>query len=63
MKYVVYANEKSDVESDIIYICTCDTEKMANTVSDALKHRDTGGRCDDSGIYNYYVVKKEDWIV
>ena len=61
-KYVVYAHNRLDVESDIIYICTCDTQEIADSIASALKYRDTGGRDDDTTMYNYY-TKKEDWIV
>lgn len=25
-KFVVYAHDKTDAESDLIYVCTCDTK-------------------------------------
>ena len=61
-KFVVYAHDKTDVESGIIYVCTCDTEEIAKNITNALEYRDTGGRCDGSNRLNYY-YKKEDWIV
>jgi len=61
-KFVVYAHDKTDAESGIIYVCTCDTETVANNIANALNYRDTGGRDDGSGMFNYY-VKKEEWIV
>ncbi len=61
-KFVVYAHDKTDVESELIYVCTCDTEAVANSVSNALNYRDTGGRDDGSGLFDYY-VRREDWIV
>jgi hypothetical protein len=61
-KFVVYAHDKTDVESNLIYVCTCDTEAVANNIATSLNYRDTGGREDGSGFFNYY-VKREDWIV
>lgn len=61
-KFVVYAHDKTDVESSLIYVCTCDTETIAKNIASSMKYRDTGGRDDDSGFYDYY-VRKEDWIV
>jgi len=61
-KFVVYAHDKTDVESNLIYVCTCDSEEVAKSVSNAMSYRDTGGRDDSSGFYDYY-VRKEDWIV
>jgi hypothetical protein len=61
-KFVVYAHDKTDVESNLIYVCTCDTEDVAKTIASAMAYRDTGGRDDDSGIMHYY-VRREDWIV
>ena len=58
-KFVVYAQDKTDVESNLIYVCTCDTEDMANSIASAMKFRDSGGRNDESGLYDYY-VRKED---
>lgn len=61
-KFVVYAHDKTDVESSLIYVCTCDTEDVAKSVSSAMDYRDSGGRNDGSGLFDYY-VKREDWIV
>lgn len=61
-KFVVYAHDKTDVESNLIYVCTCDTEVVANNIASSLNYRDTGGREDGSGFFDYY-VKREDWIV
>ena len=61
-KFVVYAHDKTDAESAIIYVCTCDTEDVAKSIANAMKYRDTGGREDHSGLFDYY-VRKEDWIV
>jgi len=61
-KYVVYAHSKLDPESDLIYVCTCDTKEVADSIAYALKYRDTGGRYDDTCFYNY-TVRYEDWIV
>ena len=58
-KFVVYAQDKTDVESNIIYVCTCDTEDVAKSIASAMKFRDSGGRNDESGLYDYY-VRKED---
>ena len=43
-KFVVYAQDKTDVESNIIYVCTCDTEDVAKSIASAMKFRDSGGR-------------------
>ena len=61
-KFVVYAHDKTDVESNLIYVCTCDTEDVARNIARSLKFSDTGGRNDNSGLHDYY-VKREDWIV
>lgn len=61
-KFVVYAHDKTDVESDLLYVCTCDTEDVARNIASSLEFKDTGGRKDKSGMYDYY-VRKEDWIV
>ena len=61
-KFVVYAQDKTDVESNIIYVCTCDTEDVAKSIASAMKFRDYGGRNDGSEFHNYY-VKREDWIL
>ncbi len=62
VKFVVYAHDKTDVESNLIYVCTCDTEEVANSIANAMSFRDSGGRDDGSGLHNYY-VRKEVWIV
>ena len=62
VKFVVYAHDKTDVESNLIYVCTCDTKNMAKSITSAMRFRDSGGRNDGSGLYDYY-VRKEDWIV
>jgi hypothetical protein len=56
--FVIYAHDKSDIESSLIYICTCDSQNIAKSIVDALNYRDTGGRNDDTGIYNYYIKNK-----
>lgn len=61
-KFVVYAHDNTDVESNLIYVCTCDTKEVADSISEALKYRDTGGRKDNSGFFDYY-VRREDWII
>lgn len=61
-KFVVYAHDKTDVESNLIYVCTCDTEDMANSIASAMGFRESGGRNDGTGLYDYY-VKREDWIL
>ena len=61
-KFVVYAQDKTDVESNLIYVCTCDTEDVAKSIASAMKFRDSGGRNDGSGFHNDY-VKREDWIL
>lgn len=61
-KFVVYAQDKTDAESNLIYVCTCDTEDVAKSIASAMKFRDSGGRNDGSGFHNYY-VKREDWIL
>ena len=61
-KFVVYAHDNTDVESNLIYVCTCDTEEVAKSIAGALKFRDTGGRDDNTGMHDYY-VRREDWIV
>lgn len=61
-KFVVYAHDKTDVESNLIYVCTCDTKETAEGIKNALIYRDSGGREDGSGLFDYY-VKKEDWII
>ena len=61
-KFVVYAHDKTDAESNLIYVCTCDAEDVAKNIANSLEFRDTGGRNDNSGLYDYY-VRKEDWIV
>lgn len=58
-KFVVYAQDKTDVESNIIYVCTCDTEDVAKSIANAMRFRESGGRNDESGLYDYY-VRKED---
>lgn len=58
-KFVVYAHDKTDAESNLIYVCTCDTEDMANSIAYAMRFRESGGRNDESGLYDYY-VRKED---
>lgn len=58
-KFVVYAHDKTDAESNLIYICTCDTKDVAKSISSAMGFRDSGGRNDGSGLYDYY-VRKED---
>ena len=55
---VIYAHDKSDVESSIIKVCTCSSEEIANNIVDALEFRDTGGRKDGTGLYEYYIKKK-----
>lgn len=62
VKFVVYAHDKTDAESNLIYVCTCDTEEVANSIANAMSFRDSGGRNDGSGLHNYY-VRKEVWIV
>ena len=61
-KFVIYAQDKTDVESNLIYVCTCDTEDIAKSIASAMKFRDSGGRNDGSEFHNYY-VKREDWIL
>ena len=58
-KFVVYAHDKTDAESNLIYVCTCDTEDMANSIASAIRFRDSDGRNDESGLHDYY-VRKED---
>ena len=61
-KFVVYAHDKTDVESNLIYVCTCDTEDIAKNIASAMRFRESGGRNDGTGLYDYY-VKREDWIL
>lgn len=61
-KFVVYAHNHWDPESDIIYVCTCDSEDVAKNIASSLCFKDTGGRNDQTGEYDYY-VRKEDWIL
>lgn len=61
-KFVVYAHDKTDAESNLIYVCTCDTKETADSIASALNYRDTGGRDDKSGMFDYY-VREEGWIV
>ena len=58
-KFVVYAHDKTDVESNLIYVCTCDTKDIAESIASAMRFRDSGGRNDESGLHDYY-VKRED---
>ena len=51
-KFVVYAHDKTDVESDLLYVCTCDTEDVARNIASSLEFKDTGGRKDKSGMYD-----------
>lgn len=61
-KFVIYAQDKTDVESNLIYVCTCDTKEIAESIASAMAYRDSGGRDDNTGILHYY-VKREDWIL
>lgn len=56
-KFVVYAHDKTDVESSLIYVCSCDLEDVAKNIAQALKFKDTGGRNDNTGFFDYYVKK------
>ena len=53
--FIIYSHDKTDPESNMIKICTCETKDGANYVIDALVYRDTGGRKDKSGQYDYYI--------
>lgn len=54
-KFVVYAHDKTDAESSLIYVCSCDLEDVAKNIVQALKYKDTGGRNDNTGFFDYYV--------
>lgn len=51
----VYSHDKTDIESTMYKLCSCKTKEAAEYIISALKFRDTGGRFDESGIYNYYI--------
>ena len=53
--FKVYSHNKTDVESDMYELCACKSKEAAEYIISALKFRDTGGRFDESGIYNYYI--------
>ena len=53
--FKIFSQSRESVESDILYLCTCETKEVANYIVNALIYRDTSGRCDDSGIYEYYI--------
>lgn len=61
-KFVVYAHDHWDPEADILYVCTCDTKEVADNIASSLYYKDTGGREDKTGQFDYY-VKEEGWIV
>jgi len=54
----IYFQDRTDAESDLIYICSCKNKKDAQYITDTLKYRDTGGRMDDSGLYEYYIKEE-----
>lgn len=54
-KFNVYAHDKSDPESDLIFVCTCESEDVARNIAKSLRFSDSGGRNDDTGLYDYYV--------
>ena len=58
-KYSVYSQLKESVESDLIYICTCDSKDMAKTVVKVFMYRDNGGKDEDNGLFDYYIKKIE----
>lgn len=58
-KFVVYSHNRLDVESDMIRICSCDNKNSAKYVIDALKYRDTMGKVDHTGVYNYYIIEEK----
>lgn len=55
--FVVYSHEKYNPEANMFNICTCNSEQAAKYVVNALLYRDTCGKNDDSGIYDYYISK------
>lgn len=57
-RFVVYSHDKTDIESSMFRLCSCDNIDSARYIIDALKYKDTCGRCDDTGIYNYYIVEE-----
>lgn len=58
-KFVVYSHDRSDMESNMFRICVCDNKNSAEYVVDALKYRDTGGKKDQFGLYDYYIVEEK----
>lgn len=58
-KFVVYSHDRSDIESTMFKICTCNNRNSAKYVVDALKYRDTGGKNDQSGLYEYYIMEEK----
>lgn len=57
-KFAIYAHDKTDAESSLIYVCTCDSEEVARGIVDAMKFRDTGGHKNIQGMFDYYIKRK-----
>lgn len=55
---MVYSHDKTDIESNMFRLCSCESIDSARYIIDALKYKDTSGRCDNTGIYNYYIVEE-----
>ena len=49
-KFNVYAHDKTDMESNLIYICACESKDTANYIVSALKQKDHSGE-----LYDYYI--------
>lgn len=58
-KFSIYSHDKSDPESNMVYICTCSSKEGADYVVNALEYRDTGGKFNSAGMYEYYIKNDE----
>lgn len=53
-KFVVYAHNNENPESDMIYLCSCDEMEKAKFIVDALKFQDSQKK-DITVPYVYYI--------
>ena len=61
--FKIYAHDKTDPESDLIYICSCENECFAKFLKEAIELKFKGGYPKNVSGYDLYIKDVKEKII